>query len=213
MSPVAPGDFVKVQYHGRDKLVTHPDGSKEVVHDDTSPLDLMWNSRRYPIPVGSEGFVPFEAAANAFGDPRAAEMMGSYKDEAGNVGFILDRATEVRRLRTLYDNQTGPENQILYAPQVTVADLEGNPISTVLDDPEGVAVHPVAQTALDRDSLLAQLQRQQRMIEMLAAQQGIDLNNANLAVQEPDVNPDANPDEAIVPEPGGPTPEPLPEDK
>lgn len=205
MSPVGPGDFVYVEYHGRDKLVTHPDGSREVIHDDSSPLVLQWNSRKYPVEVGGKTHVPFEAAANAFGDPRAAENMGSFKDEAGNVGFILDRATEVRRLRTLYDNQVGPENQILYAPHVSVSDLDGNAISTVLDDPEGASVHPVITTATDKSALEAQIAKLQRTVELLAGQQGLDLSNPNLTVQESDA---ANVDHAIVTE----EPTVIPED-
>lgn len=181
---VAPGDFLKVHYIGRERKLL--DGS--VVFDDEHPLDLMWDSRKYTIPAGGEGFAPFNAIALALGDPRSAEAMQSIKDEAGNVGFVLDRATEVRRLRTKYDNQTGNEGEILYAPQAEVYDLEDNRIRTVLDDPQGEAVIPIETTAVDRDALYAQIARQQRMIEMLAEQQGIDLTTlgAGGATEEDD---------------------------
>jgi hypothetical protein len=177
---VGPGDFVKVTYHGRDVPTRAKSGDvATVTRDNEKPLTLMWDSRPYVCPVGKETFVPFEAMMVAFGDPRSTENMRSIRDVAGNVMFVSDRATEVRRLRTLYDNQIGPEDQILFAPEATVADVEGEAISTVLNDPEGEAVYPVPTTALDRDQLLAQLQRQQRMIEALAAAQGVDLGAAD----------------------------------
>lgn len=195
-----PGDFVKVTYHGR----THPVRNNRGEHlderrDEQTPLALVWNARRYEIPVNGSQFVPFEAMANAFGDPRSTENMSSYRDEAGNVGFIVDRATELRRLRTLYDNQFGNESEVKWAPEATVEDLEGNPIRTVLDDPQGEAVTPVTTTALDRDQLLAQVQRQQRMIELLAQQAGIDLNNPHLVAQEPAAPPEEEPDKPVDP--------------
>jgi hypothetical protein len=193
---IGPGDYVKVSYQGRDRPVRDRDGQLvEVIFDDETPLTLMWDSRPYVIAVGEEAHVPFEAMSLALGDPRSAENMASYRDERGNTGFVLDRATEVRRLRTLYDNQMGPEGEVMYAPQATVVDLEGEEVTTVLDDPQGAGVIPVPTTALDRDQLLAQLQRQQRMIEQLAEAQGIDLAD----------NPDDDTSEDAPPEP-------LPED-
>lgn len=147
-----------------------------ITRDGEKPLTLMWDSRPYVCPVGKETFVPFEAMMVAFGDPRSGENMSSVRDPAGNVMFVSDRATEVRRLRTLYDNQVGPEGEIMFAPEATVADVEGEIVTTVLNDPEGEATIAIPQTALDREQLLAQLQRQQRMIEALAAAQGVDLS-------------------------------------
>lgn len=190
---VAPGDFVKVTYHGREIPVRDKQGQVLEVNDDTTtPLVLQWDSRRYEIPVGGSAFVPFDAMSNAAGDPRAGASMRSYRDESGNTGFILDRATEVRRLRTRYDNQMGDEEVIYFAPRMTVVDLEDNLIRTVLDDPSGESVLPITTTLVDRDALLAQVQRQQRMIEMLADQQGIDLNSTNLDVA---VDPNATNDD------------------
>jgi hypothetical protein len=176
--PVGPGDFVKVTYKGRDVPTRDATGVVTGVRrDDEKPLTLMWDSRPYLCEVGKETFVPFEAAMVAFGDPRSATNMATIRDQAGNVMFVSDRATEVRRLRTLYDNQVGPEGEILYAPDAEVTDVEGEPITTVLTDPEGESVTPVETTVLDREQLLAQLQRQQRMIEQLAAAQGIDVSS------------------------------------
>jgi hypothetical protein len=106
--------------------------------------------------------------------------------------FVSDRDTEVRRLRSLYDNQLGGEGQILYAPEATVADVDGNEVKMVLDDPSGDSVTPVTTTLLDRDELLAQLSRQQRMIETLAKAQDIDLTSPDTST-EPEPEPPADP--------------------
>ena len=96
MAVAAPGDFVRVEYHGREKKLK----SGDIVRDETNPLILMWDSRPYRIDVGQSGFAPFEAMSNALGDPRSGENMATARDAAGNTFFILDRATEVRRLRS-----------------------------------------------------------------------------------------------------------------
>lgn len=185
MATVGPGDFVKVNYAGRDVPTRDRQGNvTDVTHDDQKPLTLYWDSRPYVCEVGKDQFVPFEAMMVAFGDPRSGATVSTQRDPAGNVLFVSDRATEVRRLRTLYDNQLGVEGEILYAPEATVTDVEGDQIKTVLDDPSGDSVIPVQTTLLDREELLNQLQRQQRMIETLASAQGIDLA-APEASQEP----------------------------
>lgn len=188
---VAPGDFVKVTYHGRNVPVRDKTGQiLDVNRDEDEPFVLMWDSRRYEIGVGDSAFVPFDAMALAAGDPRSGEAMRSYRDESGNTGFILDRATEVRRLRTRYDNQLGDESVIDFAPDFSVTDLEDNVIRTVLDDPQGDSVLAVVTTVVDRDALLAQVQRQQRMIEMLAESQGIDLATIGQNVDDRDPDTD-----------------------
>ena len=97
----------------------------------------------------------------------------------------------------------------MFAPDCSVYDLEGEAIKTVMDDPTGQSVLPATQTLLDRDQLLAQVQRQQRMIETLASAQGIDLADPNLIAQEPERDengdiitkaPDQPPDTNVVPE-------------
>lgn len=181
----SPGDFVKVTYHGRNIPVRNKLGELlDVIEDKKDSFTLMWDSKPYVCPVEKPTFVLFEAMANALGDPRSSENMASIRDASGNVFFVLDRATEVRRLRSLYDNQMGPEGVVDFAPQMTVTDLEDNPILTVLDDPTGDSVMPAPPTVLDRDQLLAQLQRQQKMIETLAEASNIDLNDPD-ASQEP----------------------------
>src|SRR5215831_1259101 len=100
---LGPGDFLKVKYNGRTRLDRH--GTE--YYDDKTPLTLLWDSKPYTINVGEEGFAPFEAVMVALGDPRSGENVASVRDEAGNTHFVVDRPTEVRRLRVLYDNRLG----------------------------------------------------------------------------------------------------------
>ena len=152
---LGPGDFVKVTYRWRQRRLLNGDE----YFDNETPLTLMWDSRPYLVKVGETAFAPFEAVSVATGDPRSGASTTSIRDDAGNVGWVVDRPTEVRRLRTLYDNQTGDLGEILFAPVLEVENLEGERVRTVLDDPEGDSVIPVQTTLLDRDQLLAQIQR------------------------------------------------------
>lgn len=168
---IGPGDFLKVTYEGRN--VKKKDGSVEF--DDENPFTFLWDGRPYLAAVGKEAFVPFEAVSVAMGDPRSAESVASPRDEAGNVLFVVDRPTELRRLTVLYANDVDDEGLPLYAPKADVKDLEGNEVKMVLHDPLGDSVTPVQTTVLDREQLMAQIQRQQRLIEQLADDQGIEL--------------------------------------
>lgn len=169
---MGPGDFLKVTYKGRN--VKQKDGS--VKFDDTTPYNFQWDSRTYTAEPGKETFVPWEAVSVAMGDPRSTDTVSSSQDESGVPSFVVDRPTELRRLVILYDNEVDDDNTLpLYAPQADVADLEGNEVKTVLHDPKGESVTPAQTTVLDRDQLLAQIQRQQKMIQQLAEEQGIDM--------------------------------------
>lgn len=191
-----PGDFLKVTYKGRN--VKRKD---KIVYDDSTPYTFLWDSRSYVAEPGKEAFVPYEAVSVAMGDARSGESMASARDEAGNVSWVTDRPTELRRLRILYDNEVDDSGLPLYAPEATVTDLEGNDVKMVLHDPSGASVIPVSTTALDRDQLMAQIQRQQRMIQQLAQDQGIDLPPDEPAesqtLDEPSDQSTANPFETI----------------
>lgn len=157
-----PGDFVRVVNQGADDL------------------RLQWDSRHFTVPAGGESFVPFELAAKDFGDPRSSANIAALRDENGAVSFVADRATEVRRLRVLYDNGFGDETRIKNHPTVEVYDLEGNRIYTVLDDPDGERVTPAVQSSFDQADLMATVQRQQRLLDQLMKQAGM-TTDANLA--------------------------------
>lgn len=182
---LGPGDFLKVTYKGRNVKL-----KDDIVWDDTTPFTFLWDSRSYVAEPGKEAFVPYEAVSVAMGDGRTGESMASARDEAGNVSWVTDRPTELRRLKILYDNAVDENDLPLYAPQADVKDLEGNEVKTVLHDPTGASVIPVATTGLDKEQLMAQIQRQERLIQQLAQDQGIDLPPEEEPVEEPStVNP------------------------
>lgn len=136
-------------------------------------ITLGWNSKEYHIPVGRRNIVPFEAMSLRFGDPRSGENITAIKTaDGGASGWIADRKSEVARLRLLWgahaDNY--PRFDDISVPHVVVSTLEHEPITTVIDDPEGKETLPIQQTESDRDSLLALLDRQQAQIDELRQQ-------------------------------------------
>lgn len=138
------------------------------------PLVLEYDSRRHVIEPGATRPIPFEAANVYFGDPRASGVIAAKRDSVGRVQFIPDRATEVRRLRTLYDNQLGDEREIVNHPQVRVTDYDGNLVPTVLHDPAGDSVTTATPTISENEQLREMLRRQQQTIDLLAQRLGVD---------------------------------------
>src|SRR4051812_31898248 len=98
---------------------------------------IGWDSKQYKLEPGKDTFIPFEAACLWFGDPRSTNSIQSIKNQHGMVSFVPDRDSEVRRLRVKYGNIGGDERYVDPGPSVDLFDLEGNQITTVLDDPEG----------------------------------------------------------------------------
>lgn len=182
------GDIVKVVNHGN------------------RPIKLKWDSREYPIAPRTEEFVPFEAAKLYFGDPRSTKNVQSVRDDRGVVGFVSDRATEVRRLRLLWDHKFGEyipgevnafQSELI--PRVEVFDLKGNKISTVLEDPEGNDISPSTQTQREANDTMSVIKRQGELIEILMQRLGMGpaaLNGADMPPVEPlplTDEPDAQP--------------------
>lgn len=187
----------------------------QVTNNDDTPLVLEYDSRRHVIQPHETRPVPFECANVYFGDPRSSGMIASKRDNVGRVQFIPDRATEVRRLRTLYDNQMGDERFILNHPNVTVKDYDGHPVLTVLDDPSGESVTVAQPTISENEQLRHLINRQQQTIDMLAQRLGVDPQSGR------DVSGTAPADDEFATEPAvedpaaaatDTTPEPLPED-
>lgn len=172
---VSLGDWVRVRNVGDD------------------PVRVQWDGRTYTVKPNSETFMPFEAAKLWFGDPRSGGAVASHRDVMGLVSWIPDRATEVRRLRALYDNQMGDERTILNHPLVEVYTQAGTRVYTVLDDPDGERTSPAVQTVADHAGLLAQVQRQQQTIELLLQKAGLSGDSATV---EDDA--DALPEDDVV---------------
>lgn len=164
-APLGLGDIVRVVFKGWQETV-----AQQAIDNS---LSIMWDSKPYTLLPGHDSFIPFEAAACWFGDPRSGERVISNRDNRGLVGFIPDRATEVRRLRTKYDNQGGSDERLYFYPIVEVYDLEGQRITTVLDDPKGDSVMAARPTVSDNAQLLDIVTKQQKTIDFLMQQIGV----------------------------------------
>lgn len=130
-------------------------------------LTIGWDSREYVLEPGKDSIVPFSAVANAFGDPRSSGSMQSLKDEHGVVSWIIDRPSEVRRLRAKYDNQFGDETAVETYPNVKVYTLDGDELPTVLNDQAGDNVLAANVTVNEQDALKAAVDEQRKTIESL----------------------------------------------
>lgn len=138
-----------------------------VVSKDTKPHKLLWDSRQYVITSEKPTHVPFEVVKLYFGDPRSSDKIASYQDIHGVTHWVPDRASEIRRLRCLYDNQLGDENTVTKHPNVEVYDYDGNRVLTVLDDPEGRSTSQARLTVQDNDEMMHLIRRQQQQIDIL----------------------------------------------
>lgn len=196
MTIIAPqvnlGDIVKVINHG------------------PRPLKLMWDSRKYVIAPDAEEFVPFECAKLYFGDPRALENVQSVRDDRGVVGFVSDRATEVRRLRLLWDHSFGeyiPGEVDAFdtarIPHVDVFTVRGERVPMVLDDPEGNAIIPAQQTRTEQTDMRAQLAQQGSLINALMERLGMQ-PGSTASANLPPIEPFPEPTLQHPPSPGQP---------
>lgn len=145
-----------------------------VVNEGDQPFTIGWDSKQYKLEPGKDAFVPFEAACLWFGDPRSGNAVASLRNQHGLVSFVPDRDTEVRRLRVKYGNIGGDERFVDPAPSVSVYDLEGDRITTVLDDPEGANVTVASPSVAEQSDLVALVQKQQRQIDLLLSQMGLE---------------------------------------
>lgn len=159
-----------------------------VTNQGDSTIILSWNSRKFQINPGEVKMVPVFAAITAFGDPRSVGSIRSWKNPTSNeVGWVPDRAAEVRRLRAKYailegNDQTlqGSDGSIpLTVPDVRVEYMEGGEFvyyPTVIDDPEGNDAILENSQSVDIQTLQASLEKTQRQLAMLIQAQGADLN-------------------------------------
>jgi hypothetical protein len=159
-------------------------------------LTVKWNSRKYVLSPGKDVFIPGACAFLWFGDPRAGAKFQSLLDEEGNRSFVVDRATEVRRLRIKYGaGIAGDEasfDGIAAVPNVQVYTAEGEQIVTVLDDPEGKSVMPASLTAQDDASLRELVASQQRQIELMKEHLGLNDGEAQAAADESELPVDGD---------------------
>lgn len=160
----------------------------KVVNNGPKKLRLSWDSRHYDLdPGGGTEWMPFECCKVYFGDPRAIAVMQTLRDQRGQVAWLPDRATEVRRLRLLWfpmmfgeystdnfiDEEVEPWDRSRM-PNVEVYTVKGDRLPTVFDDPQGNTVIPAKVTESQNAQLLDLVQRQGQMIEALMGRLGMD---------------------------------------
>lgn len=164
---LAAGDFVQVELLDVEGNADYPQ------------ITLGWANKEYVILRGKKAIVPFEAMCNRFGDPRSGTIITPIREPGGDAtGWIPDRKSEVARLRLLWgahaDNY--PSFDDITVPLVWVTDLQSQEqILTVVDDPQGDSVNAVLQTESDRSALLDMLDRQQRQIDELRVELGMEV--------------------------------------
>lgn len=160
----------------------------QVINKGNRPFSIQYNGRVYKLEPSKPNYLPAEAAILWFGDPRATDSASSFKNESGGVVVIPDRASEVRRLCVKYGYISGGEIDFLTkqgefaennVPKVEVRTVGGEgddePLPTILSDPEGESVTPVAVTAADQADLMSLVRAQQQQI--LALQQHLGLQS------------------------------------
>ena len=196
---IAIGDMVRL------KFVSWPPGHPRQGQD----LQLTWNNRPFPVKEGGETFLPFDCAKAFFGDPRSVDGVIRIKDDAGNDMIIADRAAEVRRLQTFWQNRAMGTNRAKFReyipgdrtyleegisdllPNVEVFSLAGERIHMVVDDPYGDHVIATQQTRAESEMMKTQLLEQSDVITELKRQNRMLLEKLGLDAEflNPEISP------------------------
>jgi len=176
-----------------------------VTNHETEPLNWRWDGRPYTVPAGATMHVPFDVVRVNLGDPRSGEQARVAMDGNDKIR-IASRKDELARLDVLYGvgakimtaSQKGEATTTLQeeAPNVTVTDADGSPLSTVVEDPGGENPAPIPVSLDTTEAVAAQIAQQQKQLDQLLERQ-----KALEAAQ----NPDGTPGEDDVTEdgPGG----------
>lgn len=110
-------------------------------------------NQRYVIEPQAQTIVPYEALKLWTGDP-------AYVGDA--------RLTEMDRLMIRYGKLTDEDPWDHICPKLEAEDLDGQKITTVLEDPDGFSVTPVNTTvreAADLERVIGELQHQQELMK------------------------------------------------
>lgn len=120
----------------------------------------QYGGKLYRIPPGSEAIIAFEAMCLWMGHPDAVDIDAKRRY----------RSDELRRLYVkwgVYENHHLAEQLF---PKLRAFDIDGEPIITVIDDPEGRHLTPDVQSRLERDDLREQMAAMQKQMAALQAQ-------------------------------------------
>lgn len=132
----------------------------------------MYNSQTYRMGPGGETIAPYIAVCNWFGHPEAVDMGPRERY----------RTDEYARLRVFYGVYDDEDKWDELTPKVEVYDLDGNRITTVIDDPSGSALTPAQSTVAERDLLVRQMAQMQK--QMAAMQTQLDVQNRQVAAED-----------------------------
>lgn len=121
-----------------------------------------WDGNKFSIPAGSEKFIPFDAIEVWLGHPDAMDT-----SENNRV-----RLAEYTRLRVRYGAYEFDDRWEENKPHLEVYTLDGERITTVIDDPEGEGINPNTQTQLENRLLSEQLHRMEEQMKVLKNQLG-----------------------------------------
>lgn len=156
-------------------------------NNDDKDVIFTWNSRKFVLTPGRKTPITIEAVINHLGDPRSSGNIASYVTAGKETGWVPDRLSEVRRLRNKYGNVFGDETVINNTPSVTIEDLEGNRIYTVVDDPDGTKSSPSSNRTHEdtAQDLKLIIDRQQEQINRLMKLAGTDANMGTTEDQLP----------------------------
>ena len=154
-------------------LSIQPSEFVRVINRGTERLTLSYHSRKYTIPPQHEGFVPFEAFAIMFGDPRSTTGGTYFKPDHYETPIgIPPRGDILHRLYVLYGVGDTPEKLLETMPSIEAYTMEGDRITLVAEDPEcELPTMPLdlQDASPDIQTRLAQLERELAVYRKLAS--------------------------------------------
>lgn len=111
----------------------------------------------YVIKAGEDTIIPFDAMILWLGNPKAVDVDGKRRY----------RRDEFRRLRVRYGAYDDADLWEQNKPQLSCTTIDGQPITTIVDDPDGKHLTPAVQSQNEREALIQRLDYMQRaMTEM-----------------------------------------------
>ena len=153
----------------------------------------QWNSKTYRAKSGRDAFVPFSLVKKDFGDPRSRLDKVKVSIDANTVEYIASRHDELTRLATLYGAHDNPGDYGYIKsmmPDVSVFNLEGDPLTFPCDDPECRMALGLAEEDESRNEMLlremADMKRRLLIYEQMLAS---DTDTSSVEIDAPEQTP------------------------
>lgn len=181
-----------------DILAENPDGkiddwvTVKVVNNGDKDLRVDYANKRWDIAAHGERTLPYHCMVMLCGDPRAFDVPNDPRQRY--------RTEEWQRLRVRYGIYEHMHLVDEMLPKLAVYSLQGNPITTVLDDPEGDAdtVQSMNESEFERlQKANVQMQKQmeqisRRLEQLTGAEKELtieDLGDENQRTTKPTAGP------------------------